>query len=106
PELVCGRDDGIDHVICSSVPTSGSLAAAAPAVAAPSAGPAGACPDFLVARLCRFVKLLRAVCLRRDRRELSGAALGEGGVVFLQVLDQMQAGHAVVDAPADRLPGA
>ena len=49
---------------------------------------------------------LRAVRLRRDRRELGGAVLGERGIVLLQMLDQVQTGHAVVDMRAHRLAGA
>ncbi len=53
------------------------------AAVATSAGPAGAAPDFFVAGLDRFVQLLRAVCLRRDRRELGSAVFGERGIVLL-----------------------
>ena len=80
--------------------------AAAPSVAAASAGPAGAASNFLVARLYRFLELLRAVRLRRDRRELGGPIFGERGVVLLQVFDQVQPGHPVVDVRAHRLTGA
>ena len=44
----------------------------------------------LMARRVFFLELLRAVRLRRDRRELSGAAFGEGRVALLQVLDEVQ----------------
>ena len=56
-----------------------------------------------MARRVFFLELLRAVRLRRDRRELSGAAFGEGRVALLQVLDQVQAAHAVVKATAHGL---
>src|SRR5271156_2907284 len=56
-----------------------------------------------MARRVFFLELLRAVRLRRDRRELSGAAFGEGRVALLQVLDEVQAAHAVVKATAHGL---
>src|SRR6202046_1152803 len=56
-----------------------------------------------MARLVFFLELLRAVRLRRDRRELSGAAFGEGRVALLQVLDEVQAAHPVVKATAHGL---
>src|SRR6201992_4490839 len=57
----------------------------------------------LMPRRVLFLELLRAVRLCRDRRELSGAAFGEGRVALLQVLDDVQAAHAVVKATAHGL---
>src|ERR1700753_3006748 len=57
----------------------------------------------LMPRRVLFLELLRAVRLCRDRRELSGAAFGEGRVALLQVLDEVQAAHAVVKATAHGL---
>jgi len=62
--------------------------------------------EFLIAWLDRFVELFQAIRLRRDRRELSSTVLGERRVVFLQVLDQVRARHAVVDVRADCFAGA
>src|ERR1700761_4473617 len=70
---------------------------------AASAGSAGAAPNLLVARFYALVKLSRAVRLGRDRRELSGAVLGERGVVLLEVFDQVKTRHAVVEVRAYRL---
>src|SRR3984957_7935056 len=63
----------------------------------------GVALQVLMARRVFFLELLRAVRLRRDRRELSGAAFGEGRVALLQVLDEVQAAHAVVKATAHGL---
>src|ERR1700743_3764810 len=57
----------------------------------------------LMPRRVLFLELLRAVRLCRDRRELSGAAFGEGRVALLQMLDEVQAAHAVVKATAHGL---
>src|SRR6201992_101412 len=57
----------------------------------------------LMPRRVLFLELLRAVRLRRDRRELSGAAFGQGRVALLQVLDEVQTTHAVVKASAHGL---
>jgi hypothetical protein len=74
-------------------PARGSVAAFAPAT-------------FCAARFFSLVELSRAIRFRRDCRELSSAVFGESRVIFLEVLEQVKTGHAVVDARTHRLASA